>query len=127
MSLERQDQKHVQAAQGYTALGMYADATAELEQIDPFCRCLPEVLAVRFAIIRRQRSGNCFTRSRSSSSRTILLILQWPVSLAYATRRAQSLKAAKLILLEAATKHPEEPLIFYNLGCYECQLGDLDS
>jgi hypothetical protein len=37
MPLEREDQQYLQAAQGYTALGMYADATVELEQIDAFC------------------------------------------------------------------------------------------
>ncbi len=125
MPLEREDQQHLQAAQGYTALGMYADATAELEQIDAFCRCLPEVLAVRVAIYQASKKWELLQTVAKQLLANDPSNPQWPISLAYATRRAQSLQAAKLILLEAATKHPQEALISYNLGCYECQLGDL--
>src|SRR5207249_1825219 len=52
---------------------------------------------------------------------------QWPVSLAYATRRAKSIEAAKEILLNSERKFPKEAVIPYNLGCYCCQLGDLES
>jgi hypothetical protein len=49
--------------------------------------------------------------------------VQWSISLALATRRAESIEAAKAIFLAASEKHPEEALIHYNLACYECQLG----
>ena len=52
---------------------------------------------------------------------------QWPISYAYATRRARSIEASKEILLKALIRHPEEPMIRYNLACYESQLGNLDS
>ena len=52
---------------------------------------------------------------------------QWPVSLAYATRRAISIEAAKEILRNAQTKFPTEAVIPYNLACYECQLGNVGS
>ena len=52
--------------------------------------------------------------------------MQWPISLAYATRRAQSIEAAKSILLEAVERLPDEPMLHYNLACYECQLGDVE-
>ncbi len=48
---------------------------------------------------------------------------QWSISLAYVTRRLESVGAAKSILLEAATLHPNEAIIHYNLACYDCQLG----
>ena len=51
---------------------------------------------------------------------------QWSISLAYATRRAESVEAAKLILLEAVERHPKEPTIHYNLACYECVLGEVE-
>jgi predicted Zn-dependent protease len=50
---------------------------------------------------------------------------QWSVLLAYATRRANSIEAAKEILLSAEAKFPKEAVIKYNLACYECQLGNL--
>src|SRR6516225_4961313 len=52
MPLESPDQQHWQAAVGYVELGMFAEADSELDKIDPFCRALPEVLAVRLAIYR---------------------------------------------------------------------------
>ena len=50
MPLEREDQKHLLAAQGYVELGMFLEADAELEEIDPGVRHLPEVLEVRIRI-----------------------------------------------------------------------------
>jgi Tfp pilus assembly protein PilF len=47
--------------------------------------------------------------------------------LAYATRRVDSIEAARVILLDALAKHPEAAIIHYNLACYDCQLGHLDS
>ena len=52
MPLEPPDQQYWQAAVGYVELGMFAEADLELDKIDPFCRALPEVLAVRLAIYR---------------------------------------------------------------------------
>jgi Tfp pilus assembly protein PilF len=49
------------------------------------------------------------------------------VSWAYATRRAESLEAAEKVLREAEARHPAEPTIQFNLGCYACQRGDLIS
>lgn len=48
------------------------------------------------------------------------------VSLVFATRRAESIEAAKRILLEAVEQHPDCALMHYNLACYECQLGELE-
>ena len=52
--------------------------------------------------------------------------VQWSISLAYATSRAESIDAAKVILLEAVERHPDEPMLHYNLACYECVLGDVE-
>jgi len=38
------------AAQGFIKMGSYMDAEAALDDIDPFCRHLPEVLAVRVRV-----------------------------------------------------------------------------
>ena len=48
------------------------------------------------------------------------------IALAYATRRKQGggLDAARKILIRAQSCFPKEPVIAYNLACYECQLGN---
>ena len=48
--LETPDLHHLQAAHGYIELGMFEEANAVLEEIDPLCRHLPEVLQARVAI-----------------------------------------------------------------------------
>ena len=50
MPLDSSDQRHLTAAEGFSALGMYEDANSELESIDALCRTLPEVLVVRLSI-----------------------------------------------------------------------------
>ena len=48
------------------------------------------------------------------------------IALAYATRRKEGggLAAAREILTQAQSCFPREPVIAYNLACYECQLGN---
>ena len=53
--------------------------------------------------------------------------IQWTISLAYATRRANSIQAAKEVLLNAEPKFPKEPVIKYNLACYFCQTGEIQN
>jgi len=50
---------------------------------------------------------------------------QWTISLAYASRRVDSIRAAKEILLNAESKFPKDAAIKYNLACYFCQTGDI--
>lgn len=120
MPLEPDDQRHLTAAQGYRELGMFLDANAELEKIDPDVRHLPEVLAVRIGIY----SGlNKWELMQTVAKK---LADHDPDDAPYATRRAQSIEAAKLILLEAVERHPKQPMLHYNLACYECQLGDVE-
>ncbi|CAN5823624.1 hypothetical protein BH09VER1_BH09VER1_41510 [soil metagenome] len=48
------------------------------------------------------------------------------ISLAYCTRRAESVEKAEEILLRALAAHPEEAMIRYNLACYASVSGQLD-
>ena len=45
------------------------------------------------------------------------------IQLAFATRRLKDIDAARGILLNAVRQFPDEPIIHFNLACYECQLG----
>jgi Flp pilus assembly protein TadD len=47
--------------------------------------------------------------------------------LAWAVRRASGLDAAHQLLSDALRTFPDDPTTNYNLGCYFCQLGDLES
>ena len=43
------------------------------------------------------------------------------------TRRANDLNAARDILVASLSKFPREAIIYYNLACYDCQLGQIAS
>ena len=45
---------------------------------------------------------------------------------AYATGRTESINAAHAILTRAASLHPTDPTIQFNLACHEAQMGSLD-
>jgi predicted Zn-dependent protease len=53
--------------------------------------------------------------------------IQWTIALAYATRRADSIQAAKQVLLNAEPRFPKEAAIKYNLACYFCQTGEIQN
>jgi tetratricopeptide (TPR) repeat protein len=126
MPLTADDQRHLTAAEGYAALRMFLDANAELEEIDAEVRHVSEVLTVRLEIYRGLEKWELMRTVATRLAAHDPENAQWSISLAYATRRAQSIEAAKVILLEAVERHPKEPILHYNLACYECQLGDIE-
>jgi tetratricopeptide (TPR) repeat protein len=106
---------------------MYLDADAELEKIDPFNRAAPEILALRISIYSALEKWELMAEIAKRLTEFEPDSPQWPVSLAYATRRAVSIEAAKEILQNAEPKFPKEAVIRYNLACYECRLSNLES
>jgi tetratricopeptide (TPR) repeat protein len=125
VTLELPDRQHWQAAIGYVELDMYLDAGAELDKIDPLSRVAPEVLAVRLEIYAGLQKWELMQAIAQRLTEYDPKNVQSWISLGYATRRAQSIEAARSILIQALKSHPEEPMISYNLACYECQLGNL--
>ena len=127
MPLEPPDQKFFEAACGYAQLGMFLDANEELENVDPYKRAAPEILALRVAIYRGLEKWELMAAISKRLAEFQPNDVQWTVSFAYAVRRANSIEAAKEILLEAEQKFPKEAVIKYNLACYFCQLGNLET
>jgi tetratricopeptide (TPR) repeat protein len=127
MPLEQPDRQRCHAAAGYVELGMLSEANAELDEIDPFNRAAPEVLEVRIAIYRGLEKWELM---REIAKRLVDFRpddIQSTISLAYATRRADSIGVAREILLNAEARFPNEAAIKYNLACYSCQTGDIET
>jgi hypothetical protein len=108
MPLENPDQLRLRAAHGYIELGLFEEANAELEEIDPFCRRLPDVLLARLAIYHGLKRWELLAVVAKK-------LAEWNphepgffVELAYATRRAESIHAAHAILTRAADLHPAD-------------------
>lgn len=117
--------RHLSAAHGYIKLGLFEDALEELQQLPEAMRNEPGVLAVwlEYYMAREnwpemRRTAVLLTNIEPENS-------QWWISLAYASRRAESIAAAREVLLIAEELHPVEPTIQFNLGCYACQMGEI--
>jgi len=118
--------KRLDAVQGYLELGMFEDALAELSAIEADYGPRFELLALRMMTLRAQR--------RWAEMREVCSVLRetrpeqaesW-IWLADATRHSRSLGEAREILREAETMFPANPHVKFQLGCYCCQLGDLE-
>ena len=117
--------RHLSHAQGYLGLGMVAEAAAELAHISGSDAETTEAIVVRLAVRHEQQNWPAVRDlARELIQREAADAAVW-VTLAYATRRADSLVAAEIILIKAEKDHPREPTIQFNLGCYACQRGDL--
>lgn len=118
--------RHLLAASGYLELGLPLEADEELAQIEPEMHAQPEVLGMRACIYQELKQW--------APMRDVSLLLcaqhpdepQWPIMLAYATRRCLTIEDALPILEKAAGRFPEEGTILFNLACYHAQLGSLD-
>ena len=106
---------------------MCLEANTELDKIDPFNRAAPEVLALRIAIYRGLEKWELMQEIAKRLADFQPDDIQWIISLAYATRRADSIQAAKEVLLNAESKFPKEAAIKYNLACYFCQTGEIQN
>ena len=126
MPRTKPDQQHLRSACRYIELGMFEEAQAELEKIDPFCQHLPELLATRIPHYRALKSWDLMAivakKLTEWSPELPANFIEW----AYATRRAESIHAAHAILTRAASLHPTDPTIQFNLACHEAQMGNLD-
>jgi len=126
MPLEGPDQQHLRTAHGYIELGMFEEANAESEQIDPFCRHLPEVMVARLAIYHGLKKWDLLAVVAKKLTEWNPKEPAFFVELAYATRRAESIHAAHAVLTRAAMWHPTDGTVQFNLACYEAQMGNLE-
>lgn len=117
--------KHFERAQGWLLLENYAAADRALRQIPPAFRKRAEVEEFRAQL---HLSAGRWARAVPLLRR---LVKQEPnepqywVSLAFATRRAESIGNAEQILIEASRRFPQEAVIWFNLACYATQQGDI--
>ena len=123
MPLEPENQRLLTAAQGFLELGLPLDAHDEIESMDAEVRHVPEVLEVRVEIYRALKKWELMQTVAKKLTEAEPADSRWPLAWAYATRRAESLDAARFILIAAWELHEKEPLIPYNLACYLCQIG----
>jgi predicted Zn-dependent protease len=125
MNLTFNEQRQLDAAEGWLGLGDSFEANVELQQIRPEMQGHPFVLKVRWDIYADVENWEM----AAEVARGITAVLpdnawgyiQW----AYSLHELKRTQAAKDILLSIVKKFPDEYTISYNLACYCCQLGQL--
>ncbi len=110
---------------GYLELGMVKEAKAELACLTEEEARRPEIVALRVGMLQATENWRELRRYAQELVEADPSDPGWWIVLAYAARRAVSVKAATKVLLEAEGRHPQDATIQFNLGCYACQLGDL--
>lgn len=106
---------------------MPEEAKSELFHVNAVLAGEPIVIYLRLQIHAALREWTEMQSLAQNRSAIEPETIQWRISWAYATRRTESIAAAKEILMEAIKLHPGEAVLHYNLACYECQMGKLDA
>ena len=126
MFLNDPHELHLRAACAHIEAGMFDEAQAELEKIDPCSRLLPELLVARLPLYRALEKwdvmANVARKLTEWDPEEPRNFVQW----AYATGRAKSIHAAHAILTRAADLHPADATIQFSIACYEAQMGRPD-
>ena len=127
--LEPPDTHHLLAAIGWMELGNMAEAKAELAHVSAAEQEHPDVLEVRWLFAAQEKRWEEGLQLAQTLLRRVPDECNGWLHQAYALRRISggSLQKAWDALLPAAKKFPKEPIIAFNLACYACQMGELQT
>jgi predicted Zn-dependent protease len=124
--LQPPDTLHLQAALGWIELGNHIEADAELDNITASLRAHPDVLKVRWEIYAAAKKWEA---AIDSAAAIVQLDPDDPfgwVHRSYALHELKRTAEACDNLLRIVDKFPDDPIMRYNLACYECQLGRME-
>jgi Flp pilus assembly protein TadD len=123
------DTHHLSSAMGWLGLGLPADAEGEIQKIKHGNQSHPDVLEVRWQIAAKKEDwSECLNLANSMWAVDPDRPSSW-INRAYSLRRVRGggLIPAQECLLHAQALFPNVMLIAFNLACYACQLGDLNT
>ena len=117
--------RQLRAACGYAELGMDRESIGELDEIEPRFQNRPEVLQLRLHHLMRRKS---WSRALSISRKLCRVAPDCGAGFLHAGfclhelgRTAQ----AKELLLKGPVALLKEPIYYYNMGCYDALLGNV--
>lgn len=129
MPLEPPDTWYVSGAVGWLELGNAAEARSELARVSPAQRQHPDALEVQWLICAEQQEWVEGLEAARSLIHSVPERVSGWLHQSYALRRIDGggVQQAWDALLPTYSKFPKEPIVPYNLACYACQLGQLDT
>jgi Flp pilus assembly protein TadD len=125
--LDWPDAHHLEAAAGWLGLGNHVEAFDELENITPQLRAHPDVLKLRWRIYAKAKHWQAAAHVATGLVTMLPNDPEMWLNRSFALHEMKRTQEARDLLLPAASKFPKEATVFYNLACYECQLGDLSA
>ena len=115
---------HLMAAQGWLELGDHEEAFEELELIDAPLRGHPDVLEVRWGIYAKVENWNaCLEIGRAMVKLDPRRFSGW-VNRSFALHELKRTNEAAEQLHTGLFRFRKESLIWYNLACYACVMGE---
>ena len=118
-------ERHFSAACGYAELGMASESLAELNAIEESYQNRPEVLQLRLHhLMRKKQWSKALTISRKLC-RVAPDASAGYLHAGFCLHQIGKTKEAKALLLRGPTALLKEPIYYYNMGCYEVLLGNL--
>jgi Flp pilus assembly protein TadD len=126
MNISTHTRRQLSYAEGYLALGLKAEAAEALSEIDEVERAAIPVVAMSLAVHTERedwkRAAEVGAVLCDREPQVAGFWIQW----AYAVRRSASIVEARAILVRGLALHPREAVFYFNLACYEAQIGNLD-
>ena len=116
----------IRAAEGYAELGMYSEALTELDQIPPEEQERLVSLRMRVQIVLQIRDWNAGLKLSRRIAEIFPNESYGFIHTAFCLHELGETQRAKETLLNGPPSLLEEPIYYYNLGCYETVLGNLD-
>jgi len=114
------------AAQGYSELGMFDDAIAELDSLPEETTQHSTVIELRTVILMQAKRWKPALTASRELCRTEPDKSSGFIHAAFCLHELGRTAEARDVLVEGPDVLHTEPTFHYNLACYECALGHLD-
>lgn len=121
------DLHRARAAEGWLDLDVPEEAQTELDQLSPAAAENPAVLDLHWRLCSVRRDWDASLRVAEKVLAVDPSLANGWIHRSYALHELHRTREAQENLLQAACLFPTHSVIPYNLACYACQLGDLNT
>ena len=125
--LEFEDQRHLTAAEGFVELEMFLQAQKEIDLIEPDIRHLSEVRAVEIQLLMGKKKWEQALKIANHLCKCEPMGGEHFISAAFCLHEMKRTREAKEKLLSGPKSLQKRWVFDYNMACYECRLGNIDS
>jgi predicted Zn-dependent protease len=127
MTLDSADAHRLQAAIGYWELGLADDAVRELDEITLHAQQHAEILQLRQAILMEREQWDEALRMAEVLCRLEPEETDHWIKIGFCLHELKRTSEAKDRLLAGPPALRECAIFYYNLACYECQMGQVQA